>query len=126
MALNRSPIFANSVDTVFVAIATADTSLTAPTNYGVLYANSTGVTVEITKIRFKAIASTTASQVRVFIHDGASTHYLLREYKTDTVSVDATTKSFEVTDEEPIYLQTGYALRTCSQMWRRCSTRRKG
>ena len=110
MATNRVPIFVNTVNTHVVSIATADTSLTAPAAAGTIYTNSSGLAALVSRIRGKAMGSTTASMVRIFLHDG-TTYYLWREYLTDTLVASGTVKSFEFDEEVQLYLPDEWSLR---------------
>lgn len=76
-----SPAFATVPRIGAVSIATADSSYTAPTNYGTLI---TGVAAgtRIAEIVVKCAATSSAGVVRVFLHDstGGGSYYLLDEY----------------------------------------------
>jgi len=110
MAINRVPVFVNTPKTTAVKIDTADTSLTGPTNYGNVYANATGQAALISKIRIKALASTSAGMVRLFLFDGTNFH-LWREVLVDAITAGATTKTFEYEEDVELELQTGWTLR---------------
>ena len=71
------PAFAVTPRIGSVAISTAETSLTAPTNYGLLI-TSVAAGTRIAEIVVKAAATSAAAIVRVFLHDG-TTYWLYDE-----------------------------------------------
>ena len=71
-----------------VSISTADSSYTSPTNFGTLItASATGT--RVAEIVVKGAATTTAAQIRVFLHDG-STYYLFDEISLAAATGSAT------------------------------------
>jgi hypothetical protein len=71
------PAFAVTPRIGSVAIATAETSLASPTNFGTLI-TAVAAGTRVAEIVVKAAATTAASIVRVFLHDG-TTYWLLDE-----------------------------------------------
>ena len=71
------PAFAVTPRIGSVAISTAETSLTAPTNVGTLI-TAVAAGPRIAEIVVKCAATSAASIVRVFLHDGTS-YFLLDE-----------------------------------------------
>ena len=71
------PAFAVTPRIGSVAISTAETSLTAPTNVGTL-STAVAAGTRIAEIVVKCAATSAASIVRVFLHDGTS-YFLLDE-----------------------------------------------
>jgi len=110
MALNRVPIFPNTVREYTAAATTADTSLTAPAAAATVYTNSSGAAAKCTKLRAKAQGNTTASMLRIFLHDGTNYH-LWREVLTSSITAGATTKSWEWEESVDIDLPNGWGIR---------------
>lgn len=79
-----SPAFAVTPRMAAVSIATAESSLTAPTNVGTLI---TGVTAgtRVAEIVVKCAASSSAAIVRVFLYDG-TTYWLFDEISVAAVA----------------------------------------
>jgi hypothetical protein len=74
-----SPSFAVTPRIGSVSIATAEASMTAPTNFGtVLTAASTGTRIAEVVCKIAITSTSTASIVRLFLHDGTN-YYLLDE-----------------------------------------------
>lgn len=80
------PAFAVTPRVGAVSIATADTSLTAPTNFGTLITGAATGT-RVAEIVVKCAATSAAAIVRVFLYDG-TTYYLF-----DEISIAAATSS---------------------------------
>lgn len=85
-----SPVFAVTPILSTVSIATQDTSLTAPTNFGTLITGSSNGR-RISEIVVKCAATSAAAIVRVFLYDG-TTHFLF-----DEIAIAAATSSNTVT-----------------------------
>jgi hypothetical protein len=83
------PAFAVTPRIGAVSVATADTSLTAPTNFGTLITGAATGT-RIAEIVVKCAATSAAALVRVFLYDG-TTYYLF-----DEISIAAATSSTTV------------------------------
>lgn len=94
-----------------IAPATADTSLTAPTNVTtVVTAGSSGTKIE--QLRCNQLATTSATSiVNVFLYDG-STYHLFDFFSMATATLSTTS---EVTPTDKFYqnlvLQSGWSLR---------------
>lgn len=86
MALN--PVFAVTPRISSVSIATADSSYTSPTNVGTLITGAATGT-RIAEIVVKMAATSTASQIRVFLYDG-STYWLFDEIPIAAATGSAT------------------------------------
>lgn len=92
MALN--PSFAATPRIGAVSISTQETSLTAPTNVGILL---TGVAAgtRVNEIVVKCAANFAASVIRVFLHDGVS-YFLFDEIVLTAVASSNTAASARV------------------------------
>lgn len=88
------PVFAVTPRLGSVSVATADSSLTAPTNVGTLI---TGVAAgtRVTEIVAKVAAGFAAAVVRVFLYDG-TTYYLFDELVFTAVASSSTAASGRV------------------------------
>lgn len=83
-----SPVFAVTPRIGSVSVATADSSYTAPTNFGSLVTGaSTGT--RIAEIVVKCAATSAAAQVRLFLHDG-TTYWLFDEIAIAAATASAT------------------------------------
>lgn len=94
-----SPAFANvPIVGTGLAPATADTSLTAPTNATTLsFSTAVGSAgAKIEEIRFSATATSVAGIINLFLHDG-STYHLIDEIATSAVTLSTTAPSWETT-----------------------------
>src|SRR5262245_51911187 len=101
MAANTNPVFIELPRCWAVTISSADTSLTAPTTSGtVLTAGTDGSLVEC--VRIKAVGTTTAGMVRLFLYDpGNPVYWLLDEIAVTALTPSATTASFAATWTPP-------------------------
>jgi hypothetical protein len=89
-----SPSFAATPRIGSVSIATADSSYTAPTNFGTLITGaSTGT--RIAEVVVKNAATSAAAIVRLFLHDG-STYYLFDEYTIAAATGSSTVQQSRV------------------------------
>lgn len=99
-----------------IAIGTADTSRTGPTNYGtVMTAGSNGS--RVLAVRITGTASNSAEVVRLFKHSG-STWRMVKEIAVAATTASSTaatyTQSFAFPDNDPLILINGETLRaTC-------------
>jgi hypothetical protein len=112
MTANLNPIFTLTPN---VGVAQATAANTNRDGTGTIYtcftAGANGS--RVFRINAKAIVTTTAGMVRIYIYTGA-VYKLLREYPVSAITVAANVKSWEV--EEAFYdlvLPTGYTL-VCS------------
>jgi hypothetical protein len=89
------PAFAVTPRLASVSVATAEASLTSPTNFATLI---TGVAAgtRIAEIAVKAASGFAACVVRVFLHDG-TTYYLFDEIVFTAVASSSTAASGRVT-----------------------------
>lgn len=87
-----TPNFASTPRCSSVAISTADTSRTAPTNVGTLFtAGASGSRID--EIDIVAAGTSTANVVRIFIYNG-STYFLLQEILISAITPSASTVAF--------------------------------
>jgi hypothetical protein len=69
-----APVFAVTPRVAAVSIATADSGMTAPTNYGSLITGaSTGTRISEIVCKVAITSTSTVSVVRVFLYDGTNT-----------------------------------------------------
>jgi hypothetical protein len=102
-----SPVFAVTPRISSVSIATADSSYTSPTNVGTLITGaSTGT--KISEIVVKMAATSTASQIRVFLYDG-SDYWLF-----DEIAIAAATGSATVAQSRTSVTYTNLILPSSS------------
>lgn len=86
-----NPSFAVTPRIGAASVATADSSYTAPTNFAtILTGASTGTRIAEVVCKIAITSASTASVVRLFLHDG-TTYYLL-----DEIALPATTASASV------------------------------
>lgn len=102
-------------------LTTADTSLTAPTTVGtVLTAGASGTRID--KIEVQGVATTVASLINLFIHDG--TNFILwtqvplqANTVSNTVPASTVALSSDVNaDILPLVLPTGHSLRATTSV----------
>ena len=110
--VNTLPRFLAAYRSDEVAITTADSSLTAPAAAGTVWtAGAQGSRID--RIIVKAQGTTTASMVRLFIHDGAA-YFLFKEVSVSAIIPSAPVQAF-IEDIDlaatPLYLSSGYTLR---------------
>lgn len=93
-----------------IAPATADTSLTAPTNVTtILTASTDGTKVE--ELIVQGVGTTVVGLVNVFRYDGA-THHLIDQFLTTAITVSTTVAAFQRRRAyDNLILQTGDTLR---------------
>lgn len=97
------------------AIATADTSRTAPTQVGtVLTPGANGSRVDL--VRVQATVTTTQGTVRLFMHDG-TVYRLIKEVPVAPVTVSATQPAFAVdlTFDGGLVVPAGHTLRATTE-----------
>lgn len=105
------PAFSATVNTgSALAAATADTSLTAPTNFAtVLTAGTNGTKIE--DVVIQGVGTTVAGLVNLFRFDG-TTYHLIDQVTIGAVTVSATTAAYRVERQYPnLWLKSGDTLR---------------
>ena len=114
-----TPQYSATVNTGIVVVSTANTNLDGTGTLGtVLTAGSSGSRID--DIHIKAIATTTAGCVRIFIHNGSSA-FLVAENPVLALSPSATIPAYEShlnqenCDFLPLSLPTGYSLRASTE-----------
>jgi hypothetical protein len=117
MAANIDPIFLLTPKVGMVAIATANANLDGTGTIGTVFtAGSNGSRIH--KITIKAIVTTTAGMIRIYIYDGAA-YKLLKELLVTAITKSATVSAFEyelyLPEEEALILPTGYSLRASTE-----------
>lgn len=109
MAVTATPIFAQAVRHVAVAILTANTNRDGTGTIGtVLTAGSNGS--EIESIDIVAAGTTTAGVVRLFVHNG-STAFLWREVLIGAITPSTSLAAFSRTITRRVSLPSGWSLR---------------
>jgi hypothetical protein len=115
MAAN--PSFASLAKAGAVSISTAEASrgVTAPTNFGTLFAAGSGGS-RVDEIDIVAAGATTSGVVRVFVFNGTS-YFLLREVLVPAITPSTTVAVFSSTLVfSNLVLQTGYSLRVTTEV----------
>ena len=116
MAANTSPIFTLTPVIGMVAISTANTNRDGTGTIGTVIAGGTDGT-RIHRITIKAIVTTTAGMVRLFIDDGTNI-ILWREIVVDAITASATVAAFEeeilLDGEEALILPATYELQAAT------------
>jgi len=114
MAANTSPIFTFTPKIGMVQISTANTNRDGTGTLGTVITGATDGT-RITRIVVKAIVTTTAGMVRLFIEDGSSNIHLWREVVVTAITVAASVGGFvavlEFLDDRALILPSGYMLK---------------
>lgn len=110
MAANTIPIFPDIPVAAVAQVTTAEPLLTGAGNVVTIYTPSAdGGRIEY--IRVKAIGTTTAGMIRLFINNGSNTR-LWHELPVTAITPSATVESFEVEliPTRPLVLPAGYSL----------------
>lgn len=114
-----APQFASTPKTAAVAITTANTNRDGTGSIGTVFTAGTSGS-RIDKIIICAKSTTTAGNIRFFIHDGTN-YFLFKEMPVISITPAATVPSFSaVISEEidavlPLILPTGYSLRASTE-----------
>lgn len=105
-----APNFAATPKYGGVSIGTADTSRTAPTNFGIVFtAGSSGSRID--EVTITAAGTSTANVVRLFVFNG-STYFLLQEVLVTAITASASQDSFTATlTFNSLVLPSGHSLR---------------
>ena len=114
--MSTSAQYASTPKVGSALLTTADTSLTAPTTVGtVLTAGASGSRIDY--IEVMGVATTVASLINLFIHDG-TTYFLWAQVPVIAITTSTTTPSFVANLSSntnasilPLNLPTGYSLR---------------
>jgi hypothetical protein len=117
MPANQIPIYVVAPRIGAVSIATANTNRDGTGTIGTVFtAGANGS--RISRIRIKAIVTTTAGMIRLYIHDG-STYFLWMEILVTAITVSATVAAFEneqyLPGERSLVLPSGYSLRASTE-----------
>lgn len=102
-----SPSFATTPRIGAVSISTADSSYTAPSNFGTLIAGGSAGT-RINEIVVKSAATSSSAVVRIFLHDGSN------QWLFDEISVMAATGSATVQQSRAVAIYNNLVLPTSS------------
>ena len=104
-----------------VQIATGDSSLTGPTNYGELYTAGTPSGSAVSTVNFQAAGTTTAGMVRIFLYDGSNWR-LIKEIAVTAITPSGTVKAWPADlgtgayqPAQPITLKNGWKIRVTTQ-----------
>jgi hypothetical protein len=111
MSANAAPRFVDPGRTWFGQVSAANTNLDGSgTVVTIVTAGSNGSLIEL--IRVKAIVTTTAGMVRIFLNDGTSTR-LYKEISVTAATPSGTVQAFEAEYEptDPLILPSGWSLR---------------
>lgn len=111
MAANAIAKFTDGGKVWVGQVSTANTNLDGTgTIATIVTAGSAGSLIEL--VRVKAVVTTTAGMVRLFIHDGSNAR-LYKEIAVTAITPSGTVQSFEAEYEPttPLVLQSGYSLR---------------
>ena len=117
MAANTTPIFTLTPKVGSVDISTANANRDGTGTIGtVLTAGAEGTRIH--RIQIKALVTTTAGMIRLFIYTGAA-YFLWREILVTAITASATVAAFETTvellGERALVLPTGYSLRASTE-----------
>ena len=113
--MSTTPNYASAPRYGAAAIASAETSRTAPTQVGtVLTAGASGSRLDL--VRVNATATTTQGTVRLFVHDGTN-YRLIRELQVYPVTPSATQPAFaiDLTFDGGLVLPAGHSLRATTE-----------
>ena len=119
--MSTSAQYASTPKVGSATLTTADTSLTAPTTVGtVVSAGASGTRIDY--IDIQAVATTVASLINLFIHDG--TNYILwQQVPVQVVTSSTTVPAFAAylssnsnSNIMPLTLPTGYSLRAATSI----------
>lgn len=115
--MSANPSFASTPRVSGIVLTTADSSLTSPTNFGVLLtAANSGTKINEIVAHVAVTGLSTASVVRLFLHDG--TNYTL----FDTIALAAATSSSSATSTRVsntysnLVLPSGIAIRASTSV----------
>lgn len=115
MVANVTPIFPITAIAAVAQVTTANAALDGSGVPVTIYTpGSNGGRVDL--IRVKAIATTTAGMIRLFIHDGTNNR-LWQEIPVTAIVPSATVESFEaeLIPTRPLVLPSGYSLRATTE-----------
>lgn len=110
---NTNPVFTDTPNLGVAAISTANTNRDGTGTVGTIFtADVKGSRVH--RIRIKAVGTTTAGMIRIFIHNG-SAFFLYLEVPVSAITPSGTVESFsyelDLPNEDAIILPTGYTIR---------------
>ncbi len=112
-----TPVFTDTPNIQAVSIATANTNLDGTGTIGTVFTAGSGGS-RIHRIKIKAIVTTTAGMIRLFLYDG-STYYLYSEIAVPAITKSASVAAFEATlqlwGEGAIVLPNGWSLRAATE-----------
>lgn len=113
MAINSTPIFTKAPELGPVEIATANSSLTGSGTVGTAYtAGADGAFVH--RVWMKALVTTTAGMLRIFVYDGAA-YWLLHEEPIPAVTKSATVPAWEGVWECRLRLEASHSIRVSTE-----------
>lgn len=106
-----TPAYASTPHVGSVALSTADSSRTAPTNVGTVF-TAVAAGSRIDRATVHATGTTTLGLVRLFLHDGSAYH-LIREVQIQPVTPSTTQAAFavDITFDGGINIASGWSLR---------------
>lgn len=113
MSANVAPRFKDPGKTWVGQVSTANTNLDGSgTIATIVTAGSNGSLIEM--VRVKAVVTTTAGMIRIFLHDGSNAR-LYKEISVTPATPSGTVQSFEAEFmpdlDAPLVLQSGWSLR---------------
>lgn len=115
--LNHNPVFTQDGKTFLQQVTTANANLDGTgAVVTVVAVASTDPAVKILTVKIKAIVTTTAGMVRLFIFDGTDVR-LWEEIPVTAITPSATIESFEAdfTPTEPLVLEPTHELRASTE-----------
>ncbi len=112
--MSTQPIFATTIVSAAVNIATANPNRDGTGTVGTLYtAPANGARID--EIKIKAKVTTTAGMIRFFLHNG-TTYFLLTEVLVTAITASATVAAFETSLYElGLVLESGWSIRVATE-----------
>lgn len=116
MAFNTDPSFIRDPILASAQVSAANANRDGTGTIVTVVTSSVAEGVKITAIVIKAIVTTTAGMIRLFINDGVNTR-LWREVPVDAITASASVAAFEFTlvPPEPLVLPNTYSLRASTE-----------
>lgn len=113
MTLNTTPVFVHDPKLAVGQVSAANTNRDGTGTIVTLFSAGTNGS-RVNRIKVKAVGTTTAGMVRLYIHDGSNAR-LYAEVTVTAITPSAAVESFEETidyqGEDAIILPTGYSIR---------------
>jgi hypothetical protein len=112
--MSTQPLFATTIISAAVNIATANPNRDGTGTVGTLYtAPANGARID--EIKIKAKVTTTAGMIRIFLHSGTA-YFLLAEVLVTAITASATVAAFETSLYElGLVLKSGWSIRVATE-----------